>query len=58
MRWAILAEMTTPGVAFIMVLSVMPANLLPIGIVGALGAVFGRKALERVMPRIALKPGQ
>jgi len=54
----ILAEMTTPGVAFIMVLSVMPTNLLPIGIVGALGAVFGRKALERVMPRIALKPGQ
>ncbi len=54
----ILAEMTTPGVAFLMLLSVMPPNLLPIGIVGALGAVFGRKALERFIPRIALKPGQ
>ena len=52
----ILAEMTTPGVAFIMLLSLMPTNLLPIGIVGALGAVGGRRALERVMPRVALKP--
>ena len=52
----ILAEMTTPGVAFIMLLSLMPTNLLPIGIVGALGAVGGRRALERIMPRVALKP--
>jgi H+/Cl- antiporter ClcA len=52
----ILAEMTTPAVAFIMLLSLMPVNLLPIGIVGALGAVGGRRALERVMPRVALKP--
>jgi H+/Cl- antiporter ClcA len=52
----ILAEMTTPAVAFIMLLSLMPTNLLPIGIVGAIGAVVGRRALERVMPRVALKP--
>jgi H+/Cl- antiporter ClcA len=52
----ILAEMTTPGVAFLMLLSLMPTNLLPIGIVGALGAVGGRRALERVMPRVALQP--
>jgi H+/Cl- antiporter ClcA len=52
----ILAEMTTPGVAFLMLLSLMPPSLLPIGIVGALGAVLGRRALERVMPRIALSP--
>ena len=52
----ILAEMTTPGVAIIMVLSLMPANLLPIGLVGAIGAVVGRRALERVVPRVALKP--
>jgi H+/Cl- antiporter ClcA len=51
----ILAEMTTPGVAFIMLLSLMPLNLLPIGIVGALGAVGGRRALERAMPRVVLK---
>ena len=43
----ILAEMTTPGVAFLMLLSLMPPSLLPIGIVGALGAVLGRRALER-----------
>lgn len=53
----ILAEMTTPGVAIIMVLSLMPANLLPIGLVGALGAVGGRRVLERFVPRVALKPG-
>jgi H+/Cl- antiporter ClcA len=52
----ILAEMTTPGVAFLMLLSLMPPNLLPIGIVGALGAVVGRRVLERVLPRIALRP--
>ncbi len=52
----ILAEMTTPGVAFLMLLSLMPPSLLPIGIVGALGAVLGRRALERFMPRIALSP--
>jgi H+/Cl- antiporter ClcA len=51
----ILAEMTTPAVAFIMLLSLMPTNLLPIGIVGAIGAVVGRRALERVMPQVALK---
>jgi H+/Cl- antiporter ClcA len=54
----ILAEMTTPGVAFIMLLSLMPINLLPIGLVGAIGAVVGRRALERVMPRVALRPEQ
>lgn len=53
----ILAEMTTPGVAIIMILSLMPTNLIPIGIVGAIGAVGGRRALERVMPRFALNPG-
>lgn len=53
----ILAEMTTPGVAVLMLLSIMPPALLPIGLVGALGAVLGRRALERVMPRVALKPG-
>jgi H+/Cl- antiporter ClcA len=52
----ILAEMTTPAVAFIMLLSMMPTNLLPLGLVGAIGAVVGRRALERVMPRFALKP--
>lgn len=50
----ILAEMTSPAVAFIMLLALMPTNLLPIGIVGALAAVLGRKALERVVPRVAL----
>lgn len=52
----ILAEMTTPGVAIIMILSLMPTNLIPIGIVGAIGAVGGRRVLERVQPRFALKP--
>ncbi len=52
----ILAEMTTPGVAFLMLLSLMPPNLLPIGIVGAIGAVVGRRVLERVLPRVALRP--
>jgi H+/Cl- antiporter ClcA len=52
----ILAEMTTPGVAVLMLLSMMPTNLLPIGLVGAIGAVGGRRALERVMPRVALNP--
>lgn len=53
----ILAEMTTPGVAVLMVLALMPTKLLPIGLVGALGAVAGRRALERVMPRVSLNPG-
>lgn len=52
----ILAEMTTPGVAVIMLLSLMPANLLPIGLVGAIGAVGGRRVLERFVPQVALKP--
>ena len=46
----ILAEMTAPAIAFIMVLSLMPASLLPIGLVGALGAVGARRGLERVLP--------
>jgi hypothetical protein len=52
----ILAEMTAPAVAFIMLLALMPLKLLPIGLVGAIGAIGGRRALERVMPPLALKP--
>lgn len=52
----ILAEMTTPGVAVLMLLSLMPTNLLPIGLVGAVGAVVGRRALEHFVPQVALKP--
>lgn len=52
----ILAEMTTPGVAVIMVLALMPLKLLPIGIIGAVGAVAGRRVIERFVPRVALKP--
>ena len=51
----ILAEMTTPGVAVIMVLSLMPTNLLPIGLVGAIGAVGGRRVLEKFFPGASLK---
>ena len=54
----ILAEMTTPGVAVIMVLALMPAKLLPIGLIGAIGAVGGRRVIERFVPRVALKPGR
>jgi H+/Cl- antiporter ClcA len=54
----ILAEMTTPGIAIIMVLAMMPVKLLPIGLVGALGAVGGRRVIERFVPRVALKPGR
>lgn len=54
----ILAEMTTPGVAVLMLLSLLPANLLPIGIAGAIGAVAGRRVLERFLPQIALRPEQ
>ena len=54
----ILAEMTTPGVAVIMVLALMPVKLLPIGLIGAIGAVGGRRVIERFVPRVALKPGR
>jgi H+/Cl- antiporter ClcA len=54
----ILAEMTSPGMALIMLLALMPLDLLPIGLVGAIGAVAARRALERAMPQLALKPDQ
>ena len=47
----ILAEMTSPIVAVIIVLSLMPLKLLPIGLAGALGAVAGRRGLEMILPR-------
>jgi hypothetical protein len=47
----ILAEMTSPIVAVIIVLSLMPLKLLPIGLAGALGAVAGRRGLETILPR-------
>jgi hypothetical protein len=48
--------MTSPAIALVMLLALMPLDLLPIGLVGAIGAVAARRALERSVPRLALKP--
>ena len=44
----LLVEMTTPAAGIVMLLALLPANLLPLGLVGAAGAIAGRAALRRL----------
>jgi H+/Cl- antiporter ClcA len=46
----ILTAMTSPVVAGVMLLALLPAELIGIALVGALGAVIGSKAAARLMP--------
>jgi chloride channel protein, CIC family len=42
----LLVEMTAPALGVILLLALLPAKLLPLGLVGALGAVAGRRLLS------------
>jgi hypothetical protein len=43
----LLVEMTTPAAGIVKLLALLPANLLPLGLVGAAGAIAGHAALKR-----------
>lgn len=47
----ILVEMTSPALGAIMLLSLLPAELLPLGLAGALGAVIPHAAYRRMRPK-------
>jgi hypothetical protein len=45
--------MTVPALGVVMLLSLLPAKLLPLGLVGAAGAVSGRWVIDRYRPGAA-----
>jgi H+/Cl- antiporter ClcA len=49
----LLVEMTVPALGVVMLLSLLPAKLLPLGLVGAAGAVSGRWVIDRYRPGAA-----
>jgi H+/Cl- antiporter ClcA len=54
----LLTEMTAPILAIVVLFALLPVKLLPLGIAATIGAVVGRKLLERVIPSSAAPAGR
>jgi H+/Cl- antiporter ClcA len=52
----LLVEMTAPMLGVVMLLALLPAKLLPLGIAGAVGAIAGRFAVERLSLLSSARP--